>query len=595
MINLDTKINNILEEFKSGNKLQAYEKLKLILNKNIKNLKLRFNIAVLEENLNLNEQARINYNYIIKKEKNFKALVNLYNLDIKEEKYENAISTIEAALQINNELDFVIKDKAFVLLKLNRVDEAKKICNLLLLKNKKDLDVLNVLGLCFLTTKDLKRSKEIFEEIISYDKQNISALNSLGRLYHEKRESFLAEKYFLKALDVNQNSYHVLNNIAGFYREEGYYEKSIEFYLKALKLNPNNAYILNNLSKSYFDTNDYTSAKDYALKAFKLNNHDGSIQKILAFIHLRDQDYETGWSYFDGRLNNLEFEERNDSIIRMRNKLYTKKYIKKNKKILVLREQGVGDEILYGTMYKDLLMDLDGVCIECDKRLLNIFKNSFKEHKSKFVKLGSISNNKNKLDSFDNVIYAGSLGKFYRKNINSFKVKKYLKAEKEKIEKISLYLKNFKNKFNIGISWKSFKNRYSNEKSLKLEDFKKIFENKNCNFINLQYGDIDSELSDFVRDNKVSIITHKEIDLYNDFDNIAALLKNLDLFLTVSNSTAHLAGALGVNTFLIKPTNHALFHYWNQKEAHTPWYKSIELIDKESLKNKDLIKKYLSF
>ena len=56
----------------------------------------------------------------------------------------------------------------------------------------------------------------------------------------------------------------------------------------------------------------------------------------------------------------------------------------------------------------------------------------------------------------------------------------------------------------------------------------------------------------------------------NDFESIACLLKSLDIFVTISNSTAHLAGSLGVRTILIKPENYALFHYWNQKKNKTP-------------------------
>ena len=74
--------------------------------------------------------------------------------------------------------------------------------------------------------------------------------------------------------------------------------------------------------------------------------------------------------------------------------------------------------------------------------------------------------------------------------------------------------------------------------------------------------------------------------MFNDFEGIASLLKSLDVFVTISNSTAHLAGALGVKTILIKPENFAVFHYWNQKTDNTRWYNSVSLIDKKNfLKN----------
>ena len=77
-------------------------------------------------------------------------------------------------------------------------------------------------------------------------------------------------------------------------------------------------------------------------------------------------------------------------------------------------------------------------------------------------------------------------------------------------------------------------------------------------------------------------------DIYNDFESLSAILANLDLFITVSNSTAHLAGSVGVKTILIKPSNHAVYHYWNQLNNKTPWYKSLTLVDKEDFLNKKI-------
>ena len=255
----------------------------------------------------------------------------------------------------------------------------------------------------------------------------------------------------------------------------------------------------------------------------------------------------------------------------------------------------MGDEILYGTMYYDLLNYCKNVSIECDLRLKNIFQNSYPEYKNSFVDLGSISNNENILKNYDYVIYAGSLGKYFRKDINDFKKSKKLSAKYSYINDAKDELNKLNGKYNIGISWKSFKNRYSEEKSIYLDSLKNLLNTNDCNFINLQYGDIKKEVEEFNSKSRKSIFTFKNIDLFNDFDRIAGVLKNLDLFISVSNSTAHLAGSLGVKTLLIKPSNHALFHYWNQSGKTTPWYKSITLVErKEVLNEKKFIEKYLN-
>ena len=101
------------------------------------------------------------------------------------------------------------------------------------------------------------------------------------------------------------------------------------------------------------------------------------------------------------------------------------------------------------------------------------------------------------------------------------------------------------------------------------------------------------ELKSFTKKHNYKIITLKKLDLFNNFSGLANLLKNLDLFVTVSNSTAHLAGALGVSTILIKPANHASFHYWNYEDGKTPWYNSVSIISKENLKDEKFINKLL--
>ena len=95
---------------------------------------------------------------------------------------------------------------------------------------------------------------------------------------------------------------------------------------------------------------------------------------------------------------------------------------------------------------------------------------------------------------------------------------------------------------------------------------------------------MESEIKSFKEEYDIDILTIDNLDLFNDFDKLAAVLKNLDLFISVSNSTAHLSGSLGVKTLLVKPKNHAIFHYWNQPNNKTPWYKSISLLDKSDLK-----------
>ncbi len=588
-MNLNFQINKLLKEFETGNKLNSYKELQKIFKKNKNNNLLRYNLAVIQQNLNLNEEAKINYKYLIKVENNIKAMINLYNIDITEANYHDALLIINKILNIE-QIENVHKDKAFILYKLNRIEESKNICVFYLKKNNKDLVALNIIGQCLFNEQNYDQAIKIFKNILQVEPKNLSALNSLGRSYHEKREVKQAEEYFLKALKIDNLSFYVLNNIAGFYREELDYEKAIDYFKKALSINPNNAYIYNNLAKIYFDLGNHEEAKKNSLKALKMKGDDGDIQKTLSFIYLKDHDFENGWNYFEGRLNLDEFVKKNEHIQKLNKKLYRSNNItNKKNNFLVVREQGVGDEILYGSMYGELLENIENAKIECDPRLLNLFKRSFPKYHKNFVELGKISNNINEFQKIDYVLYAGSLGKYYRKNINNFHKKSFIKIDQNNLNDMKIKLSIYQKKFKIGISWKSFNNRYAVDKSLKLKDFKNLFNRNDCDFFNLQYGDVNEEINIFNKNSKNNLITIKNIDLYNDFESIACLLKSLDIFVTISNSTAHLAGSLGVRTILIKPENYALFHYWNQKTNKTPWYNTVELIEKNKFLNEKKI------
>ena len=592
-MNLNFQINNLLRKFESGNKLDSYRELLKIFKKNKDDNLLRYNLAVIQQKLNLNEEAKINYNYLIKFEKNIKAMINLYNIFFSEEKYYEALNIIDNILKIQ-QIENVHKDKAFACLKLNNIKISREICEYYLSKNSKDLIALNILGQCSFAEGDNKMAIKIFNDILEFDPNNLSALNSLGRIYHEKRDTKNAEKFFLLALERDRYSYHIVNNIAGFYREEGKNDKAVYYYKKAINLNPNNPYVYNNLSKTFFDLGINEDAKDNSFKALKIKPDDGDIQKTLSFIYLKDHDFEKGWDYFDGRLKLNEFIKKNKNIERLNKKLFRKKILNNSKnKFLIVREQGVGDEILYGSMYGDLLKTLENVTIECDPRLLNLFKRSFPKYSNSFVELGSISNHDYEIEKIDYVLYAGSLGRYYRKRLENFINEPFLKIDQKKYTEIQSKLSKYDNKYNIGISWKSFNNRYASDKSLELDDFKDVFKLPNCNVFNLQYGDVLDEINNF-NGKKNKLLKIEDLDLYNDFEGVAAFLKSLDMFVTISNSTAHLAGSLGVKTILIKPDNYALFHYWNQKNNKTPWYNCVELIDRESfLKGSTNLENYL--
>ena len=68
-----------------------------------------------------------------------------------------------------------------------------------------------------------------------------------------------------------------------------------------------------------------------------------------------------------------------------------------------------------------------------------------------------------------------------------------------------------------------------------------------------------------------------DVDTFNDMDALAALIRACDLVVTTSNTTAHLAGAVGAPTLLMLPFASGRHWYWHEEREDSPWYPSMQL------------------
>ena len=89
------------------------------------------------------------------------------------------------------------------------------------------------------------------------------------------------------------------------------------------------------------------------------------------------------------------------------------------------------------------------------------------------------------------------------------------------------------------------------------------------------------EREDFYDNNGIKIHKIKEIDNFNDINGMTSLIDICDFVITVSNSNAHLSGALGKETFLLLPKGKGKLWYWTSQKQKSIWYPSVEVIEQE--------------
>ena len=245
--------------------------------------------------------------------------------------------------------------------------------------------------------------------------------------------------------------------------------------------------------------------------------------------------------------------------------------------LLVWTEQGVGDQILYAGMIPDLKHLAPDVLVACTERLVPLFARSFPE--AKVLAQPDLQADQERLSSVAAQIPAGSLGQHLRPSPEAFHGHSaYLVADPGRTTALkSKYENQFEGAVRIGLSWRSGNPRFGAQKSLALADLTPLFEAPNTNFIDLQYGDTADERDALVQSSGRTLHHDTDIDSLDDLDAFAAQVTAMDLVITASNTTAHMAGALGIPCWVLVPTGPGLLWYWFLDRSDSPWYPSLRL------------------
>src|SRR3546814_30221 len=76
------------------------------------------------------------------------------------------------------------------------------------------------------------------------------------------------------------------------------------------------------------------------------------------------------------------------------------------------------------------------------------------------------------------------------------------------------------------------------------------------------------------------IVIHRdpEIDPTRNLDGLAAQIAALDCVVSSSNSTVHIAGAIGTRCHVLLPAGRGRMWYWPRAGETSPWYAGIRLL-----------------
>ena len=244
--------------------------------------------------------------------------------------------------------------------------------------------------------------------------------------------------------------------------------------------------------------------------------------------------------------------------------------------VLVMREQGLGDEIMFASCYPQLINQAQRCFIECDPRLEKLFARSFPG--AVFYPLADIKTSvpTNPGTGVDARVYAGSLPQYSRTAPEDFPVHDgYLKADPSRTAYWRNRLALLGPGLKVGISWRGgtvFTHR--ERRTLSLSALLPLLSVPGVRWVNLQYGQRDREIAEFRQTSGIDIVDWPEA-IDGDYDATAALVNALDLVISVCTSVVHLTGALGRPAWVMT----ALVPEWRYglRGTSMPWYPQARL------------------
>jgi len=166
-----------------------------------------------------------------------------------------------------------ILNKALNFHKNGRLEEAKKIYEIVLEKNPNNFEIINLLGVVSSQLKDYVKAINLINKAIDINSSHPSLYNNLGTVHKEMEEYDLAIKNFEKAIKLNPNYAEAYNNLGIIFKKKNQYKEAYNNYKIAIKINPNYAEAYNNLGLLYAETKNYKESIINFSKAIEINNN----------------------------------------------------------------------------------------------------------------------------------------------------------------------------------------------------------------------------------------------------------------------------------------------------------------------------------
>lgn len=250
------------------------------------------------------------------------------------------------------------------------------------------------------------------------------------------------------------------------------------------------------------------------------------------------------------------------------------------KGIMVMAEQGLGDQIMFASCLPDLQsLQPRRIVVESIDRITETLARSFPEIEFIGTKQNTNINWVKDYADIDYFVHLGDLPQHFRPTVQSFPQHPgYLAPDMAKAHHWAQQITDWElqhhrtpgERLRIGFSWRGgTPGTRSPVRTIHADMVKKLDPTQTATWVCLQYGEVTQDVQQLLSDGFPVAYWPESI---KDLDEFAALISTLDLVVTVCNTTVHYAGALGTPVWVMSPK----IPEWRYglTSSTMPWYPS---------------------
>jgi tetratricopeptide (TPR) repeat protein len=422
------------------------------------------------------------------------------------------------------------------------------------------------LGMVLREQKKLDEALEAARKGAELDPRNGAAQSNLGNVYMDLQRYKEAVVCFRRAMEFQPSFATSYFNYGNALRLLHVLDKAHESYDRAVALEPERGEFHHNQGLVYQEQGDHATALERFRLANRLSPDHLGLQFSLARSLWNNSFFEESWNYFDAGLDgDLRKPNRKFKVPRWRGEDIS------DKRILVWREQGVGDEIDFARRFRHISEAAKETVIEADKRLVPIFQRSFQ--KARLLPETLDGKNDWYREDCDVQLPAGNLLQYFpytQDELDLFRYPEddieaafacgerskgsagYLVPDPERVKEMAERVAALPDGLRIGICWRSqYNHRDRDIHYTKLEMWEPILRLPGITFVNVQYDQREDELEAVEQQCGVQIHRWDDLDLKKDLEGAFALTKNLDMVISTSTSPSRIGDAVGAEVWLM--------------------------------------------